>query len=209
MRSLASFENVRRDIRNKPNVPLQKIRDIGGFAFDNRACLGCGKQSTVQCPVKFVRCSRCKAANYCGKACQIADFKGQGKGATQPRSHKELCPEFIEMNAEFENHPLAGPTFLRTELFKSWANQHNADGSFFTDEFLARRNLLGGAKVGFWAQPEPSAGGPFATDKCCWKDPFPSWPRGGRLLSKQTSILIRVHPKSLFPKTDYWDGKTI
>jgi MYND finger len=110
--------------------------------------------------MKFLKCSRCKAASYCGKSCQIANYKGNGKSATQPRSHKEVCPELVEMNAEFENHPTAGPTFLRTVLFQSWANQHCVDGSFFMSEFLARKSVLGGANVGFWAQPEPIAG-PF------------------------------------------------
>jgi hypothetical protein len=151
--SINMFDLVKLRVDSKPNVPLRKIRDDDDGPFDNFVCMGCGKGIGSLPHIKtFSQCSRCKAVKYCSRQCQTQDWIGNGNGPSKPRKHKDLCPELIEANAEYTNHATAGP-FLRTELFGSWANQHNDDGTFFLHEFLGRKNLLGGSKVGFWAKP--------------------------------------------------------
>ena len=153
------FEIVNSLVKAKPGVPLHKIRDQPGKPFCNHVCLGCGKKANntsnnTPSPL-FMTCARCKAVKYCSKDCQLNDWKGKGLGPTKPRKHKDLCHELQEAIQEFQSHPTAGPTRIRQDLFGPWANQHHPeDGSFHLHEFLARRGVLGGAEVGFWAIPD-------------------------------------------------------
>jgi len=54
-----------------------------------RACLKCGATETVE-RKRLNQCARCKAVNYCGRECQVADWK----------EHKKLCKILKKGNNE-------------------------------------------------------------------------------------------------------------
>lgn len=147
--STGMHDMIKKSVIKQEGVPLANIRDKNGKLFNNYICLGCGKGLFP----KLLTCSRCKAAKYCSKQCQILDWSGKGQGPTKPQPHKELCPKFLQVNKEFTEHATAGET-LRATLFSSWTNQHHDSGAFFLGEFLAQKDVLGGIKVGYWAVPD-------------------------------------------------------
>eukprot|EP00978_Attheya_sp_CCMP212_P006992 scaffold16351_cov64-Attheya_sp.AAC.1 len=160
---VSMFEIVKSRVQSKPDVPLHKMRDQPGKPYTSHICLGCGQKQRDTININnisnntskiFMTCARCKAVKYCCRDCQVLDWKGKGSGPTKPRKHKDICAELQEAIQEFQSHPTAGP-FLRTRVFQKWADQHHPeDGTFHMHEFLARKKLLGGAKVGFWAIPD-------------------------------------------------------
>ncbi|CAB9501949.1 zinc finger MYND domain-containing protein 15-like [Seminavis robusta] len=153
---MSMFAIVEENVRSKPDVPLPRIRDPldeGGPPYSNAVCLGCNRKQSSAPQQPFSTCSQCHAVKYCSRDCQLKDWKGKGDGPTKPRKHKDICPQLKAAIAEFQNHPIAGVK-LRSDVFSDWANQHCSNGSFHLHEFLARKQLLGGAEKGFWAIPD-------------------------------------------------------
>jgi len=177
------------------DVPLARIRDkmqSGTFA-GAYMCGGCSKSSSS---ATLFQCSRCKSMKYCSKKCQKLDWIGQGNGPTkgQGQMHKDLCSVLAEANDEFDMHPTAGAR-LRTEVFPSWADQHHESGAFFMTEFLARKKLLGGHEVGFWAMQD-SGGLPYQEAK---RDVH-GFLNGQMLLDESFPTLAKGWTASLRPK---------
>jgi hypothetical protein len=134
-------------VEEKRHLPLFQIRDRPGEPFVNYICCGCNKDAD-DAPTQFLGCTKCKAVKYCDRTCQLRDWKGEGKGPSRPRPHRECCPEFAAARRDFAESKMCGEA-LRTELFSSWANQHHPKaGTFFQLEYLARRGLLGGKEKG-------------------------------------------------------------
>lgn len=78
MRLLSQTINATEAYEN-PTERTQYFQDSGSFssALANRQeCNFCGVSGTSQ---KLVRCTRCKKAWYCGKVCQLADWKAHKK----------------------------------------------------------------------------------------------------------------------------------
>jgi MYND finger len=61
---------------------LEKELGIGIFGKSQYKCGGCGKPRTE---VKLFPCSKCRRIWYCGRACQVADWKEDSAG------HKNRC----------------------------------------------------------------------------------------------------------------------
>ena len=204
------FDLVHTLIELKPHVPLAKIRDQPGTPFCHHVCLGCGKKAKDSTSNKpFSTCARCNAVKYCSKDCQVKDWKGQGQGPTKPRKHKDLCPELKQAIDEFQSHPTAGKN-IRQDLFGPWADQHDSDGCFHLHEFLARRSLLGGANVGFWAVPDVltpyhTAGKDrrgFFNGQMLLQEKFPSMEEGWTsALTESDRIDVTTSPPNSLPAT--------
>lgn len=112
-------------------------------------CNGCGKATAA--PKSFVRCSCCKAAYYCGKACQKMDWIHDGV-ATRSQSHRQCCAEFAKDKHEFMTSP--NGMMVRTHVFP-WADDHRTASDVFPlQDFLERRGLIEQSLMGFWARPD-------------------------------------------------------
>lgn len=205
--SPAMFTIVRNRVDSKsPDSPLWEIRDQPSRQFSAFICLGCSK-SAMTSKVPFMACSRCKAVKYCSKECQVKDWKGMGNGPTSPRKHKDVCNDLRCDIIEFDSHPTASPVLLRKNVFAAWADQHHPiEKTFHLNEFLARKQLLGGAGVGYWALPDVltpyhesgSDSSGFQNGQMLLEAEFPStetgWTEG---LSLSEQVDVRTKPSNL------------
>eukprot|EP01083_Nonionella_stella_P004876 14245_1 len=72
---------------NYHEANIAMIDHMKALSQSHDKCRGCGqKHHTTE--VKF-DCSYCQSVFYCGKACQIQDFKGE---KSTYMKHKLLCP---------------------------------------------------------------------------------------------------------------------
>ncbi|TDL16733.1 hypothetical protein BD410DRAFT_822787 [Rickenella mellea] len=110
-------------------------------------CFNCEQRTK-----KPLRCSACKAVNYCGVPCQKQAWKRKDVEGGFERGHKEDCAGLKEFMKEAPE--------IRAVLFQFPWGKVESDGSLFIDFALAQRDLLGkGNKFGYWTQGDftPSA----------------------------------------------------
>mmetsp|Transcript_526 Transcript_526/g.1027 ORF Transcript_526/g.1027 Transcript_526/m.1027 type:complete len:356 (-) Transcript_526:141-1208(-) len=79
-------------------------------------CFGCGvRDDEPKRVVRISRCARCGFAAYCGKKCQVADWKGKGKYGGI--GHKHSCASYkdVGINMDFGDGELKGDLEERRE----------------------------------------------------------------------------------------------
>lgn len=80
-------------------------------------CFKCGKAADQHLSgdsgAKILRCSRCSVASYCGRECQVADWKsGQGGG------HKHSCAAYKRVGVDLKLNGEDDKTTAREEIFR-------------------------------------------------------------------------------------------
>lgn len=135
---------------------LQKSRVAPALAQREEECTcnGCGKtKPSTEAKSSFLRCSCCKAVNYCNAACQKLDWLRDGL-ATPGRSHRDSCREFREDKKEFAEHP--NGKIVQKQLFSWDIDKSHSNGILLIKDLLESRGLTQ-ENLGFWEFPDSLA----------------------------------------------------
>eukprot|EP01102_Stenamoeba_stenopodia_P022619 TRINITY_DN9509_c0_g1_i1.p1 TRINITY_DN9509_c0_g1~~TRINITY_DN9509_c0_g1_i1.p1 ORF type:complete len:421 (-),score=79.43 TRINITY_DN9509_c0_g1_i1:42-1304(-) len=110
------LQSIYSAIKNENYVAVLRRAEQESFPILSR-CAYCQKTNEPGAP-SFKKCGNCRAVQYCGRECQLADWK---------KDHKEMCPMLgklknisdIDKNVDFDN--------LTPETLMSMLMQYNLD----------------------------------------------------------------------------------